>query len=191
MPVPRWCCSWSDPQHIALVRDPMESTRFHRTVCPRNCYCTCGMLVGVRDGRIVSIEGDPLNPATRGKVCLKGISYARRISAADRLMSPLRRRGEQHEFESVRWEEALDEIAERLERQRSTPGPRSVLYYEGSGSHGALSVLADAFWNPFGGPARTHGDLCWPAGLEATRLTYGTNLHNHPCLTLDSRFILL
>ena len=131
----------------------MESTRFHRTVCPRNCYCTCGMPVGVRDGRIVSIEGDPLNPATRGKVCLKGISYARRISAADHLMSPLRRRGEQNEHESVRWEEALNEIAERLERLRSTLGPRSVLYYEGFGSHDALSILADAFWNPFGGPA--------------------------------------
>ena len=47
-----------------------------RTVCPRNCYCTCGMLVTVRNGCIVDIEGDPRNPATEGKVCLKGISYA-------------------------------------------------------------------------------------------------------------------
>ncbi len=51
--------------------------------------------------------------------------------------------------------------------------------------------MADAFWNPFGGPTRAHGDLCWPAGLEATRLTYGDNRHNHPALTRASRFILL
>jgi len=40
-----------------------------------------------------------------------------------------------------------------------------------------------AFWRQFGGCTTTFGDLCWPAGLEATRLTYGDNRHNHPTLT--------
>ncbi len=48
-----------------------------------------------------------------------------------------------------------------------------------------------AFWHQFGGCTLTYGDLCWPAGLEATRLTYGDNRHNHPRHTVDSRFILL
>jgi anaerobic selenocysteine-containing dehydrogenase len=149
------------------------------------------MIVTVRAGRIVAIDGDPLNPATGGKVCLKGLSYADRVVAGDRLKTRLRRRPDGSGFDSVDWESALDDITRRLKRLRSDAGPTSVLYYEGSGSHGALSVLADAFWNPFGGPTRAHGDLCWPAGLEATRLTYGDNLHNHPRLTADSRFILL
>jgi anaerobic selenocysteine-containing dehydrogenase len=166
------------------------TTTVHRTVCPRNCYCTCGMLVTVRDGSIIEIAGDPLNAATRGKVCLKGISYARRIAAPDRLLYPLRRGGN-GAFERVSWDSALSDIAATLDRLRSESGPQSVCYYEGSGSHGALSALADAFWRPFGGPTRAHGDLCWPAGLEATRLTYGGNVHNHPRLTLESRFILI
>jgi anaerobic selenocysteine-containing dehydrogenase len=149
------------------------------------------MIVTVRSGRIVAIDGDPLNPATCGKVCVKGISYAQSVAAADRLMTPLRRRPGGFGFVPVDWETALDDICRRLERLRSDEGPASVLYYEGSGSHGALSVMADAFWNPFGGPTRAHGDLCWPAGLEATRLTYGDNLHNHPRLTTKSRLILL
>jgi anaerobic selenocysteine-containing dehydrogenase len=148
------------------------------------------MLVEVEHGRIVQIEGDPHNPATGGKVCLKGISYSRRVSAPDRLTRP-HRRTEEGAFEPVGWDDALDDIARRLDRVRSEAGPLSVLYNEGSGSHGALSVLAEAFWNPFGGVTRTHGDLCWPAGLEATRLTYGDNRHNHPTRTLESRFILL
>jgi anaerobic selenocysteine-containing dehydrogenase len=148
------------------------------------------MLVTVRNDRIVRIEGDPLNPVTAGKVCLKGISYARRVATKDRLETPLRRRPGGG-FEAVSWDAALDDIAERLRKIRSESGPLSVLFYEGSGSHGALSALSDAFWNPFGGPTRAHGDLCWPAGLEATRLTYGDNLHNHPRLTRESRFILL
>ncbi len=168
----------------------MKSDRVFRTVCPRNCYCTCGMLVTVRDGRIVSIEGDPLNSATEGKICLKGISYAERVASEHRLRSPLRRT-ETGDFKSVCWDEALYDISRRLQRLRADSGPLAVLYHEGSGSHGALSALADAFWNPFGGPTRTHGDLCWPAGLEATRLTYGGNLHNHPRLTRESRFILV
>ena len=32
--------------------------------------------------------------------------------------------------------------------------------------------LSMAFWHQFGGCTLTYGDLCWPAGLEATRLTY-------------------
>jgi anaerobic selenocysteine-containing dehydrogenase len=48
-----------------------------------------------------------------------------------------------------------------------------------------------AFWYQFGGCTLTYGDLCWPAGLEATRLTYGLNHHNHPRLTTESRFILV
>lgn len=149
------------------------------------------MLVTVREGRIVRIDGDPLNPATEGKVCVKGLSYIERIDARDRIRSPLRKKPGGEGFEAISWEDALDGIAGELKRIRSESNPLSVLFYEGSGNHGALSLLADAFWNPFGGCTRTHGDLCWPAGLEATRLTYGGNLHNHPVLTRESRFILL
>ncbi len=170
----------------------MPAPRTIRTVCPRNCYCTCGMLVSLDEhDRIVSIEGDSSNPATAGHVCLKGLSYARRVTHPDRLLTPLRRRRAGRAFEPVTWDEALDEIAARLLATRDAHGPTAALYYEGSGSHGALGGLAMAFWRQFGGCTTTFGDLCWPAGLEATRLTYGANLHNHPRLTTDSRFILI
>jgi anaerobic selenocysteine-containing dehydrogenase/Fe-S-cluster-containing dehydrogenase component len=161
-----------------------------RTVCPRNCYCTCGMIVTHEGGRITRVDGDPENAATRGRVCLKGISYARRASAADRLLHPLKRQPD-GSFARVSWDEALGEIADRLERVRRDRGPEAVLYYEASGSHGALGRLGMAFWHQFGGCTLTYGDLCWPAGLEATRLTYGANLHSHPRHTASSRFILL
>ena len=168
----------------------MPRIRTIRTVCPRNCYCTCGMLVTVEGDRIVEIQGDPANPATEGTVCLKGLSYAQRAHHPDRLTTPLRR-NDNGGFDAVPWDEALGQIAHTLSRIREESGPEAALYYEGSGSHGALSVMAEAFWRPFGGPTRAHGDLCWPAGLEATRLTYGDNRHNHPALTRESRFILL
>jgi anaerobic selenocysteine-containing dehydrogenase len=148
------------------------------------------MLATVDDGRLVKIEGDPENPATAGEVCLKGLSYVERVAHEDRLTSPLRR-SQKGNLEPVSWEDALDGIVAGLWAIRKESGPLAVLHYKGSGSHGALSGLAEAFWNPFGGATRAHGDLCWPAGLEATRLTYGANRHSHPTLTRDSRFILL
>jgi anaerobic selenocysteine-containing dehydrogenase len=148
------------------------------------------MLATVEDGRLVRIEGDPENPATAGEVCLKGLSYVERVAHPDRITTPFRR-GSTGALEPVSWDEALDGIVAALWAIRKESGPLAVLHYEGSGSHGALSVMAEAFWRPFGGVTRAHGDLCWPAGLEATRLTYGANLHNHPILTRESRFVLL
>ena len=170
----------------------MPVSRTVRTVCPRNCYCTCGMLVTLDEGdRILSIEGDPGNPATGGHVCLKGLAYARRVTSPDRLLTPLRRSASGRGFEPVGWDDAVRDICDRLTRVRQAHGPEAVLYYEGSGSHGALGGLAMAFWRQFGGCTTTFGDLCWPAGLEATRLTYGDNRHNHPTLTARSRLILV
>jgi anaerobic selenocysteine-containing dehydrogenase len=148
------------------------------------------MLVTVEGERILEITGDPENPATQGTVCLKGLSYAQRAHHPDRITAPLRKNA-RGGLDPIPWGEALDEIASRIRTIREESGPLAVLHYEGSGSHGSLSTLADAFWNPFGGCTRAHGDLCWPAGLEATRLTYGDNRHNHPALTRKSRFILL
>ena len=91
------------------------SRRVVRTVCPRNCYCTCGMLATVEDGRLVRIEGDPANPATQGEVCVKGLSYVERVAHEDRLTSPLRRNKE-GKLEPVSWDDALDEVAARLGR---------------------------------------------------------------------------
>ena len=172
------------------VDPPRNGVTKVRTVCPRNCYCTCGMVVTLEGGRITRIEGDPENSATAGQVCLKGISYARRVTTEDRLLRPLKRQAG-GSFARVSWDEALGDIATRLDTLRRERGPESILYDDASGSHGALGRLAMAFWHQFGGCTVTYGDLCWPAGLEATRLTYGANLHSHPRHTVDSRFILL
>ncbi len=48
-----------------------------------------------------------------------------------------------------------------------------------------------AFWRMFGGCTTTYGDLCWPAGLEATRLTLGLNEHNAPWDLANARLIIL
>jgi len=127
-----------------------------------------------RGHRIVSIDGDPENPATGGHVCLKGLAYARRVTSSDRLLRPLRRRTSGGGFEPVGWNDALDEIAERLTvPERCTAGGHALL--RGVGVARRPRRARDGLLAPVSADAPPRfGDLCWPAGLEATRLTYAT-----------------
>jgi anaerobic selenocysteine-containing dehydrogenase len=160
------------------------------TACPRNCYSTCALRVTVEGGRLVRVEGDPRNRATAEGPCLKGLAYVERAHSAQRLTRPLRRRAD-GTFEPVTWDVALDAIAEALVKARAEHGPQSVLYYSASGTKGLLNACGLAFWRLFGGCTTTYGDLCWPAGLEATRLTLGDNTHNAPWDLANARLIVM
>jgi anaerobic selenocysteine-containing dehydrogenase len=147
------------------------------------------MLVHVQDGRIRTIEADPANRATSEGVCLKGQSYVERVYSPERILTPLKRT-DHGSFEAISWDEALDTIAERLYYFRDTFGPQSVLYYTGSGMKGLLNRVGPSFWRSYGGYTATYGDLCWPSGLEAARLTLGSNKHNAPWDVANARLII-
>ena len=166
-------------------------TRTFTTACPRNCYSTCGLRVTVEDGRVRRIEPHPGNLATPHGACLKGLSYIEREYSSERVLYPLRRDARTGGFQRMSWDEALDEIAARLTSVRERYGPQAVLYYAASGTKGLLNGVAPAFWCLFGGCTTTYGDLCWPAGLEATRLTLGANEHNAPWDLANARLIVL
>ena len=162
----------------------------HTTACPRNCYSTCGMRVHVEDGKIRRIEPHEGNRATPEGVCLKGLSYVERVRSPERILRPLRRTSS-GSFAPIGWDDALDEIAGQLRRAREAFGPQSLLYYAGSGTKGLLNACGMEFWRLFGGCTTTYGDLCWPAGLEATRLTLGDNRHSAPWDIARARLILM
>ncbi len=169
-----------------LARDMTVYT----TACPRNCYSTCTMRAEVIDGRLRRIMPHVGNQATAEGPCLKGLSYVERVVSPDRILHPLRRRPG-GDFERISWDEALTLIVDRLATYQRDPGPQSVLFYAGSGTKGLLNAIGPAFWRAYGGYTTTYGDLCWPAGLEATRLTLGANRHNAPWDLENARLIVL
>ncbi len=162
----------------------------YTTACPRNCYSTCGMRVHIENGEVRRIEPHPGNRATPEGVCLKGLSYVERVRSPDRVLTPLRR-APSGDFEPVEWDAALDLIAGHLLRLRATTGPQGLLYYAGSGTKGLLNAAGLDFWRLYGGCTTTYGDLCWPAGLEATRLTFGDNRHSVPWDIARARLIVM
>jgi anaerobic selenocysteine-containing dehydrogenase len=162
----------------------------YTTACPRNCYSTCAFRVHVEDGRLRRIEPHEDNRATPGGACLKGLSYVERVHSPDRVLYPMRRRAG-GDFERISWDEALGTIAEKLRELKADPGPQSVFYYSASGTKGIMNTVGRNFWRRYGGITATYGDLCWPAGLEATRLTLGDNKHSVPWDIAEARLIVL
>ncbi len=160
------------------------------TACPRNCYSTCSFLVHVENGKIVNFEPHPDNLATPEGICLKGLSYKERVYSPDRILYPLKR-NLYGQFDQISWEEALDHISEKLKFFHQEFGPQSVLFYESSGMSGLLNEISTLFWKNFGGATTTYGNLCWPAGLEAVRLTLGENKHNVPWDLENARLIIM
>jgi formate dehydrogenase major subunit len=84
-----------------------------RSVCPY-CAVGCGQLVYHRDGRLVSIEGDPASPVSRGRLCPKGSASFELLTHDARLRTVRYRRARSTEWEDLDLETAMDMIADRL-----------------------------------------------------------------------------
>ena len=162
----------------------------HSTACPRNCYSTCSFKAHVENGKLVNIDPHPGNRATPEGICIKGLSYVERAHARDRILHPLKRNS-CGEFERVTWEEAMAEIAGRMTGLKEKHGPQSILFYTGSGMSGLVNRFSNLFWELFGGATTIYGNLCWPAGLEAVRLTLDDNKHNAPWAIEQAKLIIL
>ncbi len=160
------------------------------TVCPRNCYSTCTFKVQVENNTIRRILPYSGNRATPEGPCIKGLSYIERSSSPSRIINPLIRTN-RGTYEKIPKAEALDIVSSKLISLKEKYGPHSILWYRGSGMSGLTNEIGSAFWKVFGGATTTYGNLCWPAGLEAVRLTLGTVKHNVPWDLPNARTIII
>ena len=112
---------------------------WHDTYCPY-CGVGCGLRVGIRNGKVAKVRGNPDHPSTLGDLCLKPIHLPGALDTPDRIREPLMRvtgrgRGAPNAdagFQSVTWEKATTYIADRLKQIIGQHGPESVAFY-GSG----------------------------------------------------------
>ncbi len=86
-----------------------------KSVC-RGCHGGCGVLLHVRDGVLLKVEGDRCSPLNHGRLCPIGTVTTDLVYHPDRLKYPLRRKGKRQsgEWERISWDDALDEIAQRV-----------------------------------------------------------------------------
>jgi len=144
----------------------------HKTGCVL-CAQNCGLIVEVENNRIVKVTPDKSNIRSEGYFCRKGMNIAYHQHNADRLKYPLKKVGDK--FERISWDQAIDEIAEKLKSIVGQYGPRSFAYMGGGGqgchfeaafgvrllrgigSQYHYSALAQEFAGAFWVCGRTHG----------------------------------
>ncbi|GAB4209360.1 MAG: nitrate reductase catalytic subunit NapA [Sandaracinaceae bacterium] len=96
----------------ALSQSPRDSVSFQKAPC-RFCGTGCHVQVGVRDGRIVAIQGDPQAEVNRGMLCVKGYHVGLALYGPDRLRRPQLRQPD-GSYRDISWDQALDVIADRV-----------------------------------------------------------------------------
>jgi nitrate reductase (cytochrome) len=97
----------------------------------RFCGTGCGVMVGVKDGRVVATHGDTLAEVNRGLNCIKGYFLSKIMYGADRLTTPLLRKtngafDKNGELTPVSWDEAFDTRAQRAKTVLKTKGPTAI-----------------------------------------------------------------
>ncbi len=97
----------------------------------RFCGTGCGVMVAVKDGRVVATHGDQQAEVNRGLNCVKGYFLSKIMYGKDRLTTPLMRmRGGQYhkdgDFQPISWDRAFDEMAQRWKAVLKEKGPTAV-----------------------------------------------------------------
>jgi len=87
------------------------------SICPY-CGVGCGQLVFHKDGKLISIEGDPDSPISRGHLCPKGADTYELHTHANRLKKVKYRAPFAKEWSEIDLEQAMDMVADRLWESR-------------------------------------------------------------------------
>jgi anaerobic selenocysteine-containing dehydrogenase/Fe-S-cluster-containing dehydrogenase component len=86
------CTSEAEKTLFSLVQAPDDmvtgKATWYASTC-RECPAGCGILAKNREGRIIKVEGNPLHPINKGKLCIRGQSALQRIYHPDRIKTPL------------------------------------------------------------------------------------------------------
>lgn len=95
------------------LRPKNVDAKVARSICPY-CGVGCGQLIFHKDNQLVSIEGDPESPVSRGRLCPKGADTFELHTHPGRLKKVKYRRPYSTKWEELDLEQAMDMVAERV-----------------------------------------------------------------------------
>jgi formate dehydrogenase major subunit len=84
------------------------------------CSCGCGMVAAVREGKLITLEGDFDHVVNRGSLCVKGMSMFPTHASPQRLQVPRYRAAGSDRWVEITWEDAVERIAQRIKKTRDT-----------------------------------------------------------------------
>ncbi|MFP8876566.1 MAG: molybdopterin-dependent oxidoreductase [Myxococcota bacterium] len=143
----------------------------HLSIC-RFCHASCAILVDVEDGRPVHVRGDRENPIYHGYVCPKGRALPEQHAHSERLLHSLARQTD-GSLAAIPHQQAIAEVAQRVQTILDAHGPRAVATYNGTFSFGypASVPLAMSWMDAIGSPMRfTSATIDQPGKMVAPAL---------------------
>ena len=164
-----------------------------RSVCPHDCPDTCALQVQIRDGRIISVTGNPDHPTTSGSICGKARRYAERVYSRERVLFPLRRIGPKGagQWQRISWDEAIGLVAEEFQRILRDHGGQAILPYSFAGTEGTVNKesMDLRFFNRLAA-CRLERTICSAAGSAGFAYTMGSRRGTDPEETVHARYLI-
>jgi anaerobic selenocysteine-containing dehydrogenase len=188
-PVDRWD-DWMEYDPAAWPRRVPRHYQLIPTIC-FNCESACGLLayVNKETGEIDRFEGNPVHPASRGRVCAKGPATIDQVHDPDRILHPLKRVGPRGsgQWERVSWDEVLETIGARVRQAIVEGRGEEVMYHVGRPGHDFIMDRLLQAWGIDG--HNSHTNIC----SASARLGYALWHHSdRPSPDhANARFILL
>lgn len=113
-----------------------EQTYEVRTSC-RACIANCGCIATVKNGRVISLRGDEIDPMSQGRMCPKGLSGIQALYHPNRNKYPMKRVGSKpgNEWERISWDEACELVAQSMMNMAEKTGKHGFLASTGGGGN--------------------------------------------------------
>lgn len=136
--------SSGDSQSETTSQVSQDETEYSYACCSYNCTSRCLLKGHVRDGKLVAVEpGEMPGRPDYANACLRSMSFIERVQNEDvRVMYPMKRTGERGsgEFERITWDQAMDEISERMEESKDKYGSEACSFYSFTGNQSKLAM---------------------------------------------------
>ena len=169
----------ASPAQLPAEEPGPANLKWSKAPC-RFCGTGCGVMVAVKDNRVVATHGDPQAEVNRGLNCVKGYFLSKIMYGNDRLTQPLLRKkngtyAKDGEFEHVSWDEAFDVMAAQFKRVLKEKGPTAVGMF-GSGQwtvwegYAALKLMKAGFRSNNIDPNARH---CMASAVVGFMRTFG------------------
>ena len=173
-PPPEKWDHWQEYEAKGWARKEKKTYTIVPTTC-FNCESACGMLAYIdqSSGQVRKFEGNPYHPASRGRNCAKGPATINQITDPERILYPLKRKGNRGEgqWERVSWDQVLDDIAGRIRKALQEKRHNEVVYHVGRPGHEGYMDRVLKAWGVDG--HNSHTNVCSSGARFGYNLWHG------------------
>lgn len=141
------------------------------TTCPY-CGVGCGVLAGATGPTALApVSGDPQHPANHGRLCIKGSSLHETLGETGRMLSP------EVDGQQTDWDQALNQVASRLDSIRRQHGPEAIGFYLSGQLLTEDYYVANKFAKGFIGTPHvdTNSRLCMSSAVASYKRAFGAD----------------